>query len=120
MFCRGACRRADGMVGLSVLELEHISFAGRLLDPVSILVLLVIYACQCGDLCSGVLFACAQTGGVLINSVVGALSVATCTLVFGRYYGARGIVISCCVGNVLGLVWATYKFQKYRRIWHAA
>jgi O-antigen/teichoic acid export membrane protein len=54
-----------------------------------------------------------------VNSVVGALIIAACTVVFGRYYGATGIVVSCCIGNVAGLVWATYKFQKYRKLWHA-
>jgi O-antigen/teichoic acid export membrane protein len=56
----------------------------------------------------------------LVNSLVGAISVTACTLIFGRIYGAKGIVVSCCIGNLIGLVWATYKFQKYRRVWHTA
>jgi O-antigen/teichoic acid export membrane protein len=54
-----------------------------------------------------------------INSVVGAVLVTACTLFFGRHYGAIGIAVSCCLGNIVGLVWATYKFRKYRRLWHA-
>jgi O-antigen/teichoic acid export membrane protein len=53
-----------------------------------------------------------------VNSLVGAVTVTACTLLFGWYYGARGLAVSCCVGNFVGLVWATYKFRKYRRLWH--
>jgi O-antigen/teichoic acid export membrane protein len=52
------------------------------------------------------------------NSVVGAVTVTITTLTFGRYYGARGIAVTCCLGNIFGLVWATYKFRKYRKLWH--
>ncbi len=52
------------------------------------------------------------------NSLVGAVTVTICTLTFGQYYGARGIAVSCCIGNIIGLVWSTYKFRKYRRLWH--
>jgi O-antigen/teichoic acid export membrane protein len=55
-----------------------------------------------------------------VNSVVGAVSVTACTFVFGWYSGAQGIVVSCCIGNILGLLWATQKFQKYRRLWHGS
>jgi hypothetical protein len=107
-------------LGCLYLNVEHISFARRLLDPVSILVLLVSMLTNVVIFAQAYYLRAHKQEVFLVNSVVGALSVATCTLVFGRYYGARGIVISCCIGNVLGLVWATYKFQKYRRIWHAA
>jgi len=53
-----------------------------------------------------------------VNSVVGAIVTTLCTFIFGRYYGAAGIVVSCCVGSVFGLAWATHKFRKYRRLWH--
>ena len=90
------------------------------MDPVSILFFLVSMLTNVVIFAQAYYLRAHKQEVFLVNSVVGALSVATCTLVFGRYYGARGIVISCCIGNVLGLVWATYKFQKYRRIWHAA
>jgi O-antigen/teichoic acid export membrane protein len=53
-----------------------------------------------------------------INSIVGAVTVTITTLTFGRYYGARGIAVTCCIGNLIGLVWSTYKFRKYRKLWH--
>jgi len=55
----------------------------------------------------------------LVNSVVGAFSVGLSAFFFGKYFGAAGMVISTAVLNVVGLVWATMIFLKYRRIWHA-
>ena len=54
-----------------------------------------------------------------VNSVVGAIAVTVCTFIFAQRYGATGIVVSTCLLNWGGLVWATYKFRKYRRLWHA-
>jgi O-antigen/teichoic acid export membrane protein len=54
-----------------------------------------------------------------VNSLVGAVAVTLCTFIFGRRYGATGIVVSTCLLNFAGLIWATYKFRKYRRLWHA-
>jgi O-antigen/teichoic acid export membrane protein len=56
----------------------------------------------------------------LVNSVVGAIAVTVCTIIFARRYGAVGIVVSTCLLNFGGLAWATYKFRKYRRLWHAS
>jgi len=56
---------------------------------------------------------------LFINSLVGAIAVALSTFIVGRHYGAAGIVISCCILNFGGLIWATYKFRKYRTLWHA-
>jgi hypothetical protein len=107
-------------LGCIYLNVGHFSFARRLLDPFSILVLLITMLTNVVIFAQAYYLRAHKQEVFLVNSVVGALSVASCTLVFGRYYGARGIVVSCCIGNVLGLLWATYKFQKYRKIWHPA
>jgi hypothetical protein len=101
------------------LNVEHIGFAQRLLDPTSIIMLLITMLTNVVIFAQAYYLRAHKQEVFFVNSVVGALSVAACTMVFGRYYGARGIVVSCCIGNILGLLWATYKFQKYRRIWHA-
>lgn len=107
-------------LGCVYLNIMHIHFAERLLDPFSILVLLVSMVTNVVIFAEAYYLRAHKQEVFLVNSVVGAISVASCTLVFGRYFGARGIVVSCCIGNILGLIWASYKFQKYRRIWHGA
>src|SRR5215469_8213385 len=106
-------------LGTIFITLQHIRFAQRLLDP-SLIAMLMIYMITNVIVFAQAYYLRAHKQEVfLINSVVGAIMVTACTLTFGRFYGARGIVISCCIGNVLGLVWSTYKFRKYRRLWHA-
>jgi hypothetical protein len=106
-------------LGCIFLNVAHLRFAQRLLDPFS-LGLLLIYMMGNVIIFAEAFYLRAHKKEVLfINSVVGAVTVTITTLTFGRYYGARGIAISCCVGNIFGLVWATYKFRKYRRLWHA-
>ncbi len=106
-------------LGCIYLNLQHLRFAHRLLDPFS-LALLLIYMIFNVIIFSEAFYLRAHKQEVfLVTSVVGAVTVTACTLFFGRYYGARGIAASCCVGNFGGLVWATYKFRKYRKLWHA-
>lgn len=105
--------------GCIYLNLRHFRFAHRLLDPSSI-GLLMLYMIVNVIVFSQAYYLRAHKQEVFfVNSLVGAIAATFCTFIFGRYYGARGIVVSCCVGNFLGLGWATYKFIKYRRLWHA-
>jgi hypothetical protein len=105
-------------VGTVFLNVHHIRFAQRLLDPSSIAMLMVYMITNVVIFAQAYYLRAHKKEVFLINSVVGAVSVTAFTLIFGRIYGARGIVVSCFIGNVLGLVWATYKFKKYRRLWH--
>jgi len=107
-------------LGCLYLNFEHIHFGQRLLDPASMAMLMISMIINVMVFAQAYYLRAHKQEVFLVNSVVGAISVTLCTLIFGRYYGARGIVASCCVGNILGLLWATQKFQKYRRIWHAA
>lgn len=106
-------------LGCVYLNFEHIRFAQRLLDPTSIALLMISMTTNVIIFAQAYYLRAHKQEVFFINSVVGAVIVTACTLVFGRYYGARGIVFSCCIGNVLGLLWATSKFQKYRKLWHA-
>jgi hypothetical protein len=105
-------------LGCIYLNLQHPRFAQRLLDPFS-LALLLIYMILNVIIFSEAFYLRAHKQEVFfVTSVVGAVTVTACSLFFGRYYGARGIAASCCVGNIGGLVWATYLFRKYRKLWH--
>lgn len=106
-------------LGCVYLNIEHIRFAHRLLDPTSVMMLLITMLTNVVIFAQAYYLRAHKQEVFFVNSVVGALIIAACTVVFGRYYGATGIVVSCCIGNVAGLVWATYKFQKYRKLWHA-
>ena len=105
-------------LGCIYLNFQHLRFAQRLLDPLS-LGLLLLYMMVNVIVFSEAFYLRAHKQEVFfVNSLVGAVTVTACTLLFGWYYGARGIAVSCCVGNFVGLMWATYKFRKYRRLWH--
>jgi hypothetical protein len=106
-------------LGTVLLNVENFRFAQRLLDSTSIAMLMVYMITNVIIFAQAYYLRAHKQEVFLANSLVGAVSVTACTLIFGRYYGAKGIVISCCIGNVLGLVWSTYKFQKYRRLWHS-
>ena len=108
------------LLGCIYLNLQHIRFAQRLLNPPSLGILL-LYMIVNVIISSEAYYLRAHKQEVFfVNSVVGAVAVTVCTFIFGRRYGATGIVISTCLLNWGGLVWATYKFQKYRRLWHTA
>jgi O-antigen/teichoic acid export membrane protein len=105
-------------VGCFYLNLQHIRFAQRLLEPWSLGILL-LYVVVNVIIASEAYYLRAHKKEVFfINSLVGAVAVTVCTIIFGRLYGATGIVVSTCVLNFGGLAWATYKFRKYRKLWH--
>jgi len=105
-------------LGCVYLNFQHLRFAQRLLDPFTLALLLVLMITNVVIFSEAIYLRAHKQEVFFINSVVGAITVTIFTLTFGRYYGARGIAISCCVGNIFGLVWATYKFRKYRKLWH--
>jgi hypothetical protein len=107
-------------LGTILLNVQHIRFSQRLLDPSSIALLMIYMITNVLVFAEAYYLRAHKQEVFFINSLVGAMSVTACTLIFGRIYGARGIVLSCCIGNLLGLAWATQKFRKYRRLWHCA
>jgi len=107
-------------LGTILLNVQHIRFAQRLLDPSSIALLMIYMITNVLVFAEAYYLRAHKQEVLFVNSLVGAIVVTFCTLIFGRLYGARGIVISCCIGNLLGLAWSTQKFRKYRRVWHSA
>ena len=107
-------------LGVIYLNLHHIRFAHRLLDPFSIAMLMVMMITNVAIFAEAYYLRAHKQEVLLLNSIVGALAVTAFALIFGRLYGARGIVASCCAGSVPGLMWSTFLFQKYRRLWHTS
>ncbi len=106
-------------LGCIFLNLHHFRFAQRLLDPFSLGILLLYMIVNVIIFAEAYYLRAHKQEVLFVNSVVGAIAVTVCTFIFGRRYGATGIVVSTCLLNWGGLVWATYKFRKYRRLWHA-
>lgn len=106
-------------LGCIYLNLHHFRFALRLLDPLSLGLLLILMITNVVIFSEAIYLRAHKQEVYFVNSIVGAVTVTIFTLTFGRCYGARGIAVSCCIGNILGLIWATYKFKKYRKLWHA-
>ena len=107
-------------LGIMFLNLQHIRFAQRLLDPGSIALLMLYMITNIVIFAEAYYLRAHKQEVLLVNSLVGAITVTVCTVIFGKWYGAKGIVVSCCISNLLGLAWATQKFQKYRHRWHSA
>lgn len=105
-------------VGCVYLNVRHFRFAFRLLDPVSLGILLLYMVANVIIISEAYYLRAHKQEVFFINSVVGAAAVTACTFLFVRPFGAAGIVASTCLLNVFSLVWATYKFRKYRRLWH--
>jgi O-antigen/teichoic acid export membrane protein len=105
-------------LGCIYLNLRHFRFAERLLDPISLGILLIYMIVNVIVSAEAYYLRAHKQEVFFVNSIVGAVVVTACTLIFGRRYGAPGIVVSTCLLNAGGLVWATYKFRKYRRLWH--
>jgi hypothetical protein len=105
-------------LGCVYINLRHFSFAQRLLGPVSLGILLLYMVVNVVISAEAYYLRAHKQEVFFVNSVVGAIAVTVCTFIFGRRYGAPGIVVSTCLLNWGGLVWATFKFRKYRRIWH--
>jgi O-antigen/teichoic acid export membrane protein len=105
--------------GCIYLNVRHFRFAHRLLDPVLLGILLLYMVANVIILSEAYYLRAHKHEVFFINSVVGAVAVTACTFLFVRPFGAAGIVVSTCLLNFFSLVWATYKFRKYRRLWHA-
>jgi hypothetical protein len=106
-------------IGCIYLNWRHLRFALRLLDPFSLGILLLYMTANVIIFAEASYLRAHKKEVFFVNSVVGAVAVTACTFIFGRRYGAPGIVVSTCLLNWGALVWATYKFRKYRRLWHA-
>ncbi len=101
------------------LNRAHISFAQRLLDPLSLAILLTIPLINVVVSAEALYLRAHKQEKFLLNSVLGAILVGASTYFFGKNYGALWVVSgSAMVGLIMGLPLGTYTFMKYRKAWH--
>lgn len=104
--------------GCLYLNWQHFRLSQRLLPPNSFGILMVYMVVNIIIFAQAYYLRAHKQEVFFTNSLVGAVAVALSTFIFGRRYGAAGIALACCILNFGGLAWATYKFRKYRRLWH--
>lgn len=108
-------------IGVVYLNWAHLPFAHRVLDPLSLGILLLIAPLNVVIFAEATYLRAHKQEKFLLPSVLGAILVGSSTYFLGRSYGALGVVVgSLLVGLLMGLPLGTYTFLKYRRIWHAA
>lgn len=107
-------------LGCIYIEAHHYRFAQRLLSPTLVAILLVSATINVLIAGQAYYLRSHKQEKLLLASVAGAVMIGLSTFLLGRSYGAAGMVMGYCVLNVVGLVWATLIFRKYRRLWHAA
>jgi O-antigen/teichoic acid export membrane protein len=99
----------------------HISLAHRILDPLSLGLLLLTAPLNVIIFAEATYLRAHKQEKFLLNSVLGGILVGASTYFLGKSFGAIGVVTgSLLIGVLFGLPYATYVFLKYRRIWHAA
>lgn len=107
--------------GVLCLNWAHLRFASRLLDPVSMALLLMTALINVVVFGEATYLRAHKQEKFLLNSILGAVLITLSTWFLGKYYGAPGVVTgSLLVGLLIGLPLGTYVFVKYRRLWHAA
>jgi hypothetical protein len=107
-------------LGCVYLNMHHFRLAHRLLDPLSLGVLLLYMVINVVITAQAYYLRAHKQEVLFVNSLVGAVLVSACTFLVAKRYGAEGVVFGTCLLNLGGLMWSTYKFRKYRRLWHAA
>lgn len=107
-----------GWLGCVYVNFHHFRFAQRLLPPTPLGILMIYMVVNIIIFAQAYYLRAHKQEVFFLNSLVGAVAVALSTVIVGRHYGAAGIVITCCILNFGGLIWATYKFRKYRSLWH--
>jgi O-antigen/teichoic acid export membrane protein len=108
-------------VGVAYMNWAGVAFAHRVLDPLSLGILLVTAPLNVVIFAEATYLRAHKQEKFLLNSVLGAILVGSSTFFLGRSFGALGIVSgSLLIGLLMGLPLGTYTFFKYRRIWHAA
>lgn len=119
----GVCCLGASVIWLAdfVLNKSHSPLAHRLVDPTSLAFLLGTAPLNAIAFGQAMYLRAHKQEKFLLNSILGAALVGTSTIVLGKFYGVRGVVMGSFASGVLvGLPMGTYTFMKYRRLWHAA
>lgn len=106
-------------IGSVYLNHENIPFAHRLLSPLPLGFLLVATMLNSIVSAEALYLRAHKQEKFLLNSVLGALLIASSTYWFGKLFGAIGMVSGyLAVVVLMGLPLGTFTFFKYRKIWH--
>lgn len=105
-------------LGILAINLRHLRFAERLLNPACVAALLAATTINIIIFAQALYLRAHKQEKFLMCSVLGATLVATSTYYLGKTYGATGVVIGNLVIAIFMILPCTYIFLKYRRIWH--
>ena len=62
---------------------------------------------------------CHKKEPFLINSIVGGIMIASSTLLFGNFFGIKGIILGYTFFSIfIGLFWGSYIFRTKKQQWH--
>ena len=124
----GALRQSAGVFAVGAflvwaaalyLNLAHVRFAQRLLDPVALGLLLLATLINVVIFGEAIYLRAHKQEKFLIPSIVGAILTACSTYFLGKHYGALGMTSgNLMIGLLMGLPSATFILIRYRRIWH--
>ena len=101
------------------LNLLHLPLAYRILDPLSLGLLLANTCLNILIFAEATYLRAHKQEKFLLISVLGAVLISSSTYFLGRSFGALGIVVAALLANLaFGLPLSTHTFFKYRRLWH--
>jgi hypothetical protein len=106
-------------LGAVYLHAAGLRFAERMLDPLSLGILLLATIINVIVFAEAVYLRAHKVEKFLSGSILGAMLVGSSTYWLGKRYGAMGMVSGyLAVGIVVGLGYNTFIFLKYRKLWH--
>lgn len=117
----GVCAVGSLVVWLGTVYLHaaRLRFAERMLDPLSLGILLLATIINVIVFAEAVYLRAHKVEKFLSGSILGAMLVGSSTYWLGKRYGAIGMVSGyLAVGIVVGLGYNTFIFLKYRKLWH--
>lgn len=107
-------------LGAVYLNAAHLRFAQRLLDPITLGILLLATVINVLVFALSIYMRAHKEEKMLGSSILAAILVSASTYFLGRHFGARGMAIGyLAVGVFVGLGYNLTIFTKYRREWHA-
>jgi hypothetical protein len=121
---QSVCVCAGGAIlvwlGSVYLNAARIHFAQRMLDPLSLGILLLATIINVIVVAEAVYLRAHKEEKFLNGSILGAVLIGSSTYWLGKRYGAIGMVSGyLAVGIFVGLGYNTFIFLKYRKQWHA-
>ena len=107
------------LAGVVWLNQEGMPLAHRLLSPLAMALLFCAAMINITCFAEALYLRAHKQEKFLVNAIVSAILIAITTLVFGKWFGAMGMIVGyLAVGVLFGLTQGTYTFVKYRRAWH--